>query len=35
MNTYAYQLVGYQQKLEDMINAATTLEELESITFNL
>lgn len=28
MNTYAYQLVGYQQKLEDMINAATTVEDV-------
>lgn len=35
MNTYAYQLVGYQQKLEDMINAATTVEELEDIRFSL
>ena len=35
MNTYAYQLVGYQQKLEDMINAATTVEELEEIRFSL
>lgn len=35
MNTYAYQLVGYQQKLEDMINAATTVEEVSQITFDL
>lgn len=35
MNTYAYQLVGYQQKLEDMINAATSIEELEEIRFSL
>lgn len=35
MNTYAYQLVGYQQRLEDMINIATTHEELETIKFDL
>lgn len=35
MNTYAYQLVGYQQKLEDMINTATTVEEIENIKFEL
>lgn len=35
MNTYAYQLVGYQQKLEDMINAATTVEEVQDIRFEL
>lgn len=35
MNTYAYQLVGYQQKLEDMINSATTVEELENIKFEI
>ena len=33
MNTIAYQLVGYQQKLEDMINAATTVDEVMSINF--
>ena len=33
MNTVAYQLVGYQQKLEDMINAATTVEEVMNINF--
>lgn len=33
MNTVAYQLVGYQQKLEDMINAATTIEEVMNINF--
>ena len=33
MNTIAYQLVGYQQKLEDMINAATTVEEVMNINF--
>lgn len=35
MNTYAYQLVGYQQKLEDMINKATTVEEVQEIRFEL
>ena len=35
MNTVAYQLVGYQQRLEDMINAATTVEEVEIIKFEL
>ena len=33
MNTIAYQLVGYQQKLEDMINAATTVDEVMNINF--
>jgi hypothetical protein len=35
MNTMAYQLVGYQQRLEDMINAATTVEEVQIIKFEL
>jgi hypothetical protein len=35
MNEYAYRLVGYQQRLEDMINAATTVEELNEIKFNI
>lgn len=35
MNTYAYQLVGYQQKLEDMINAATTVEQVENVIFEI
>lgn len=35
MNEYAYRLVGYQQNLEDRINAATTLEEVEIINFEL
>ena len=35
MNTMAYQLVGYQQRLEDMINAATTVEEVQIINFEL
>jgi hypothetical protein len=35
MNTYAYQLVGYQQKLEDMVNKAETVDEVLSITFSL
>lgn len=33
MNTVAYQLVGYQQKLEDMVYAATTVEEVMNINF--
>lgn len=33
MNEYAYRLVGYQQSLEDRVNAATSVEEVESITF--
>lgn len=28
MNEYAYRLVGYQQRLEDMINVATTIDEV-------
>ena len=35
MNEYAYRLVGYQQKLEDMINAATTVEEVQQIKFSI
>lgn len=35
MNEYAYRLVGYQQSLEDRINAATTLEEVQEIRFNI
>lgn len=35
MNEYAYRLVGYQQSLEDKINAATTLEELSEINFKI
>lgn len=35
MNKYAYRLVGYQQKLEDMINAATTVDEVEKIKFEI
>lgn len=35
MNTMAYQLVGYQQRLEDMINAATTVEEVQDIRFEI
>jgi hypothetical protein len=35
MNEYAYRLVGYQQNLEDRINAATTLEEVQEIRFNI
>jgi hypothetical protein len=31
----AYQLVGYQQRLEDMINAATTVEEIQQINFSI
>ena len=35
MNTMAYQLVGYQQRLEDMINAATTVDEIYNIVFKI
>ncbi|MBQ7820541.1 MAG: hypothetical protein IJ341_12705 [Bacteroidales bacterium] len=35
MNTMAYQLVGYQQRLEDMINAATTIDEIYNIVFEI
>lgn len=35
MNEYAYRLVGYQQSLEDKINAATTLEEVQEINFQI
>ena len=35
MNEYAYRLVGYQQNLEDKINAATTLEEVQEIRFDI
>lgn len=35
MNTMAYQLVGYQQRLEDLINAATTVEEVQDIRFEI
>ena len=35
MNEYAYRLVGYQQSLEDKINAATTLEEVQEIRFEI
>ena len=35
MNEYAYRLVGYQQSLEDKINAATTIEEIEEIKFSI
>lgn len=35
MNEYAYRLVGYQQSLEDKINAATTVEELQEIRFDI
>lgn len=35
MNEYAYRLVGYQQRLEDMINVATTIEEVQEIRFDI
>lgn len=35
MNTYAYQLVGYQQKLEDTVNKAESVDEVLAITFSL
>ena len=33
MNTAAYQIIGYQQKLEDLVNAAETVDEVYSISF--
>lgn len=35
MNEYAYRLVGYQQSLEDKINAANSLEEVSEIKFQI
>lgn len=35
MNDMAYQLVGYQQRLEDAVNAATTIDEVYAITFDI
>jgi hypothetical protein len=35
MDEYAYRLVGYQQSLEDKINAATTVDEVIEIRFNI
>lgn len=35
MNTLAYQIVGYQQHLEDLINNATTVDEVFNINFNI
>ena len=35
MNEYAYRLVGYQQSLEDKVNAATSLEEVSEIKFDI
>ena len=35
MNTYAYQLVGYQQKLEDMVNKAESVDEVLAVRFSL
>lgn len=35
MNTAAYQLVGYQQRLEDAINAATTVDQVYTINFEM
>lgn len=35
MNEYAYRLIGYQQSLEDKINAATTVEEVQNIKFEI
>lgn len=35
MNTYAYQLVGYQQKLEDTVNKAETVDEVLAVRFSL
>ena len=33
VNTAAYQIIGYQQKLEDLVNAAETVDEVYSIHF--
>lgn len=35
MNEYAYRLVGYQQSLEDKINAATDVETVYGIKFDI
>lgn len=35
MNEYAYRLVGYQQQLEDKINNATSVEEINNIIFQI
>lgn len=35
MNTLAYQIVGYQQHLEDLINKASTIDEVFEINFNI
>lgn len=35
MNEYAYRLVGYQQSLEDKINAATDVETVYEIKFDI
>lgn len=35
MNEYAYRLVGYQQSLEDKINAATDVETVHGIKFDI
>lgn len=35
MNTLAYQIVGYQQHLEDLVNKASTIDEVFEINFNI
>ena len=35
MNEYAYRLIGYQQSLEDKINGATSVEEVQQIKFSI
>lgn len=34
VNTAAYQVIGYQQKLEDLVNAATTVDEVHAISYS-
>ena len=35
VNTAAYQVIGQQQKLEDLVNAAETVDEVQSISFSI
>jgi hypothetical protein len=34
VNTAAYQVIGQQQKLEDLVNASETVDEVYSIHFS-
>ena len=34
VNTAAYQVIGQQQKLEDLVNAATTVDEVYAISYS-